>query len=301
LEPSTATYNNMVASMSKLPSFDGADMGFLNAYFDQWASEHRLFQPSVTQNGKCDNGTGYWQLSNIYNYQIHWFNNERWGIGGSDRLEEGEQPIIIQFASSVKPWHALGYLSKPSFWLWYQVRQNVLPSYDLVAPTQAATLPLVIICTLLIWYSIMSKPVVVVRKQVLPIAILVGDLVGILIGLSTIESSWHPISAYTHIALWLATAILGTAALVARDTVLLLQVMVLAMAEGMILLATVTWAPCCVQLKLHAALVQFLVLLRLQTLLLSGAGLTKVSICQILALVIGSFLIVLYIASVIQI
>jgi len=92
LDPSDETFRAMVPLIGKLPSYDGSDQGFLNAYFADWftgPAEHRL--PAKYNASQV-----------LYLYGPAW----------SDMLPDIR---VLHYMGSYKPWHLRSRLRRRLF------------------------------------------------------------------------------------------------------------------------------------------------------------------------------------------
>jgi len=103
VRPNAEVFEDMVSKVGTLPSYDGGDTGFLNAYFSEWFS--------------ADSSA---RLSFGYNAQrtVFWFTHEK-----NPGYWNSIQPLkIIHYSSSPKPWDLqmnqvkMGDLE----WLWWR-------------------------------------------------------------------------------------------------------------------------------------------------------------------------------------
>ena len=101
IEPNMDTFNDMLNKLITLPSYDGGDTGFLNAYFSVWftstIAEHILANLSSTSPYRSSP-----RLPFGYNAQriLHWFTNPK-----APGYWKSIQPlIIIHYSSTPKPW-----------------------------------------------------------------------------------------------------------------------------------------------------------------------------------------------------
>ena len=119
MEPSAASLADMLSQIPRLHSYDGADQGYWNAYFEaEWRTHRAAFIPSARareSTSACDMHAYQWvkearhskprvfEVPAAYNYIIHWFNQEHYGFYTSfNRLDDGERPAVIHFASVVR-------------------------------------------------------------------------------------------------------------------------------------------------------------------------------------------------------
>ncbi|CAN0329506.1 unnamed protein product, partial [Laminaria digitata] len=83
--PSSAVLDDMLSKVSELPSYDGGDTGFLNAYFSDWFSRPAAARLPFAYNA----------LRTVY-WTTHEKNPGYWEAIGPKK--------IIHFCSSPKPW-----------------------------------------------------------------------------------------------------------------------------------------------------------------------------------------------------
>jgi glycogenin len=101
VEPSRAVFEDMLARKSSVPTYDGGDTGFLNAYFSTW-----FFEPAP------------YRLPFGFNAQrtLHWLTHDK-----QPGYWESIQPLrVIHYSSRPKPWEDGGKHKGPLEWLWWQ-------------------------------------------------------------------------------------------------------------------------------------------------------------------------------------
>jgi len=247
LEPNTTVFNEMVENIGNLESFDGADMGYLNAFYSQFPTTRQLFVPSdnySTDKDMCGNTLwseltpyqkttpSFYQLSPLYNYQIHWFNNGKWFYYFDySRLgphENDSSPHVIQFASAHKPWHSMWYLVKPKFWVWDSYRRILPFAYGNQSSEPSMSFLVALVLNLMLLWAFYSFPSGIQKKKMKGITQdtttppnfqrilylsrgafgVVLYFVALYIGISHVENLWHPYASMLVLHCWACVILL---------------------------------------------------------------------------------------------
>jgi inositol phosphorylceramide glucuronosyltransferase 1 len=150
--PSTPLFNDMIQKLPTLPSYDGGDQGFLNAYFPEMLSAP-MFVPTA---GPPSKKVAFARLPFTFHMDHSaYYPRFRWShsksrCGLEMREEEWLGPTFM------KPWLWFTYAILDQSWVWHEYRRKLVSpyptgertsysAYSLIALSYLATVPLFIL------------------------------------------------------------------------------------------------------------------------------------------------------------
>jgi inositol phosphorylceramide glucuronosyltransferase 1 len=151
--PSTALFDDMIQKLTTLPSYDGGDQGFLNAYFRDMLSAPMFVPTAGPSRDPLSKDVPFARLPftfhmdhSAYYPRFRWTHSKS-RCGGEMREEEWLGPTFM------KPWLWFTYAILDQSWVWHEYRRKLvspyplgertsLSAYSLIAVSYLVTVPL---------------------------------------------------------------------------------------------------------------------------------------------------------------
>jgi hypothetical protein len=141
--PSAETFDDMLRMLPKLPSYDGGDQGFLNAYYPQMLNAP-IYDPLATDRDMSE--LDFVRLPFVYHMdhsayypRMRWDHSET-RCGGAMREEEWLGP------SFAKPWLWYTYFVLDQSWVWHEYRSKLEKPYPEGTRTGRSAAVLIALC-----------------------------------------------------------------------------------------------------------------------------------------------------------
>eukprot|EP01117_Protostelium_nocturnum_P011125 TRINITY_DN4040_c0_g1_i1.p1 TRINITY_DN4040_c0_g1~~TRINITY_DN4040_c0_g1_i1.p1 ORF type:complete len:515 (+),score=88.39 TRINITY_DN4040_c0_g1_i1:235-1779(+) len=138
ISPSTKLFQDMISKVAELPSYDGADQGFLNSYFNDLLSSplwNPLISPHQTKNNSLSDDnpnevigrwTGNFRLPTFYHVDhFLYYQRGKWDMPCLT-------PKILEFMGPafMKPWNWWTYSVMDLSWMWLEEKESLSNSHE---------------------------------------------------------------------------------------------------------------------------------------------------------------------------
>lgn len=138
--PSNKTYNSLLKALATLPSYDGADQGFLVAYFDGlqkaplFDPEHPFAEKDMPPMQRLPinyNNNHMYALLYLVTPSFHYVEGamDQFRVFGMRESDEPFYSLTYAIAPILKPWYWWGYPVLDMNWYWDQQRSSLHDSW----------------------------------------------------------------------------------------------------------------------------------------------------------------------------